>query len=255
MAFEVAGDAYSRFMGRYSSPLAEEFVGLLGIHPGLQALDVGCGPGALTEKLVARLGDSKVFAVDPSASFVAVIQERFPAVEVRRTAAEDLPFPDATFDLVLAQLVVHFMRDPVAGLTEMARVARPGGVVAASVWDHAGGGSPLAVFWRGVLAVDPTARDESGLAGASPGELALLFERAGMTGATSTALSTSVVHPSFEDWWEPYTLGVGPAGDYVARLEPAGQEALRERCRAMLPAAPFTVDAMAWTVWWTKPAG
>ena len=255
MAFEVSGDAYSRFMGRYSSPLAEQFVELLGVHPGQQALDVGCGAGALTEKLVARLGDSEVFAVDPSASFVAMMQERFPAVYIRKAAAEDLPYPDATFDLALAQLVVHFMRDPVAGLAEMARVTRPGGVVAASVWDHAGGGSPLTTFWLAVLELDPTARDESGLAGAAAGGLALLFDRAGMSDATATVLSASVVHPSFEDWWEPYTLGVGPAGDYVARLSPAGREALRDRCRALLPPAPFTLGATAWTVWWSKPTG
>ena len=131
MTFDVVADAYDRFMGRFSEPLADEFVAVAGLRPGQQVLDVGCGPGALTRRLVAALGADAVAAVDPSAPFVAAVQERCPGVDVRRAAAEDLPFDDDTFDLALAQLVVHFMQDPVAGLREMARVTRPGGVVAA----------------------------------------------------------------------------------------------------------------------------
>ena len=155
MSFEVSADAYGRFMGRFAEPLAVRFAALAGVSAGQRVLDVGCGPGALTAELVQRLGPESVSAVDPSASFVAALRERLPAVEVVRASAAALPFPAGRFDAVLAQLVVHFMADPVAGLTEMARVTRPGGVVAACVWDQATGTGPLAVFWEAVRRARP----------------------------------------------------------------------------------------------------
>src|ERR1700729_1943675 len=135
-------------MGRYSEPLAVQFADLAGIGRGQRVLDVGCGPGALTAELVSRAGADAVSAVEPSASFAAAVRERLPGADIRLAAAERLPFATDIFDAALAQLVVHFMADPVAGLREMARVTRPGGVVAACVWDHAGGRGPLAAFWR-----------------------------------------------------------------------------------------------------------
>ena len=147
---------------------------------GERVLDVGCGPGALTRLLVQRLGAAAVSAVDPSESFVTAVRERIPGIDVYRAAAEDLPFADDRFDCAVAQLVVHFMTDPVAGLAEMARVTRPGGLVAACVWDHGTGAGPLSVFWRAVQALDPDARGEATLAGAREGHLAGLFEQAGL---------------------------------------------------------------------------
>jgi SAM-dependent methyltransferase len=248
VGFDVGAEAYDRFMGRYSGPLAEPFAELAGVAAGQRALDVGCGPGALTAELVARLGAEQVTAVDPSASFVAAAQERQPGVEVQQAAAEALPFDDRSFDVALAQLVVHFMKDPVAGLKEMGRVVKPGGVVAACVWDHAGDQSPLTAFWEAVRATSPGARGESELAGARQGHLAELFAQAGLRAIEETVLEVRVEHPSFEEWWEPFTLGVGPAGAYVARLAPRDRERLRERCRELLPPAPFTLAARAWAV-------
>jgi SAM-dependent methyltransferase len=248
VGFEVGADAYHRFMGRYSEPLAAKFVALAGVVEGQQALDVGCGTGALTAELVERLGTGAVSAVDPSESFVEATRSRFPAVDVRRAAAERLPFPDDTFGCALAQLVVHFMKDPVAGLREMARVTRRGGLVAACVWDHAGGAGPLAVFWRAVRELDPHARDESGLAGAREGHLAELFAAAGLLQIESTALTVRVGYASFDEWWEPYTLGVGPAGDYVEQLNATRRDELRAQCAALLPqATPIEIVASAWT--------
>jgi SAM-dependent methyltransferase len=243
--FDVGAQAYDRFMGRYSVGLAAQMADLAGIAPGQRVLDVGCGPGALTRELVARLGPESVAAADPSETFVAAARERNPGVDVRRAAAEDLPYGDGEFDAALAQLVVHFMKDPVAGLREMARV---GGVVAACVWDHAGGQGPLGVFWEAVRALDPDAPDESGLAGAREGHLAELAVAAGLEAIEQTVLAAAVEHESFEEWWEPFMLGVGPAGAYVGRLAPTDQERLRELCRERLPAAPFTVTARAWAV-------
>jgi SAM-dependent methyltransferase len=222
--------------------------GLAGVREGQRALDVGCGPGALTAELVARLGPAAVAAVDPSASFVTSARERNPGVDVRAAAAEELPFGDDEFDAALAQLVVHFMADPVAGLREMARVTRPGGAVAACVWDHAGGQGPLGVFWQAVRTLDPGARDESDLAGAREGHLAELFAAAELHTLEQTLLAVQVEHPTFEEWWEPFTLGVGPAGAYVSGLADAERDRLRELCRSLLPSPPFTVTARAWAV-------
>ena len=158
MSFDVAAEAYDRFMGRYSRLLSPQLADLAGVQGGQRALDVGCGPGALTAELVARLGAASVAAVDPSQSFVAAIRTRFPGVDVHEAPAERLPFADGGFDAALAQLVVHFMSDPVAGLTEMARVVRRDGVVAACVWDHAGQQRPA----QPVLAGRPRDRSRSG---------------------------------------------------------------------------------------------
>jgi SAM-dependent methyltransferase len=246
VSFTVAADAYDRFMGRYSVPLAPQFADFAAVAAGQRVLDVGCGPGALTAELVGRLGPAAVSAVDPSEPFVAAARERHPGVDVRRSAAEQLPFEDQTFDAALAQLVVHFMADPVVGLRELARVTRKDGVVAACVWDHAGGGGPLSVFWDAARELDPDVEDESQLAGSREGHLAELFQAAGLREIEESALSVNVEHRSFEDWWEPFTLGVGPAGAYAAGLDAERQARLRELCREMLPAAPFALSARAW---------
>jgi SAM-dependent methyltransferase len=246
VSFAVSADAYDRFMGRYSVPLAPQLADFAGVAAGQRALDVGCGPGALTAELVSRLGPEPVAAVDPSEPFVAAARERHPGVTVEQGAAEALPFGDQEFDAALAQLVVHFMADPVAGLREMARVTREQGVVAACVWDLAGGHAPLSVFWEAARELDPGVEDESQLAGAREGHLGELFREAGLQDVAEDVLSVDIEHPSFEEWWEPYTLGVGPAGSYAATLEPDALARLRERCRERLPAAPFTLSSRAW---------
>jgi SAM-dependent methyltransferase len=246
VSFDVAADAYDRFMGRYSVHLAPQLAALAGIVAGQRALDVGCGPGALTAELARRTGADSVSAVDPSASFVAAAQARFPDVDVRSASAEDLPFEDGVFDAALAQLVVHFMTDPVAGLREMARVTRSNGVVAACVWDHAGGSGPLAAFWKAAHELGGDVMDESKLAGAREGHLAELFREAGVHAIEAGALEVNVEHRTFEDWWQPFTLGVGPAGAYVAALDEDARTRLRERCRRTLPPAPFVLTARAW---------
>jgi SAM-dependent methyltransferase len=241
----LAADAYARFMGRFSEPLAEQLVELAGVRRGMRALDVGCGPGVLTARLVDRLGADHVAAIDPSAPFVAAARERCPGVDVREGVAEALPFDDGSFDVALAGLVVHFMTDPVRGLREMARV---GGRVGATVWNHASATGPLSTFWRAVKDLDPDAADEATLPGTGEGDLGRLAREAGLHAVDEGRLTTSVPYSSFEEWWEPYTLGVGPAGDHVARLDNAGRAALRARCAELLPDGPFTVDATAWVV-------
>ena len=246
MSFEVAADDYDRFMGRFSGPLALAFVARLETSPGARALDVGCGTGALTALLVERLGAANVAAVDPSGPFVERAAALFPGADVRLANAEQLPFSDDAFDLTLAQLVVPFMQDAVTGIAEMARVTRGGGTVAASVWDHGTGRSPLAPFWRAVEALDPAASDESHYAGVREGDLAVLFADAGLQGIEWDSLTVTVAFESADEWWRPFTLGVSPAGAYVASLTVAERERLRERCLAELPAGAFELDATAW---------
>lgn len=246
MTFDVAAEAYDRFMGRYSVMLSPQLADLAGVGQAQRVLDVGCGPGALTAELVRRVGATSVAAVDPSESFVAAVRARYPGVDVRRAAAEELPFPDGAFDAALAQLVVHFMTDPVAGLTEMRRVTRRGGVVAASVWDHFGGRAPISVLWKAAAALEADVVDESSLAGAREGHLAELFTAAGLRQVEQRDLAVSLEHQTFDDWWEPFTHGVGPAGAYVAGLDTERRAELRERCRRLLPDPPFIVTAHAW---------
>jgi SAM-dependent methyltransferase len=246
VTFAVAADSYDRFMGRYSVQLGPQLADFAGVAPGRRALDVGCGPGALTGELVERLGADGVAAVDPSEPFVAAARERYPGVDVRQASAEHLPFEAGSFDAALAQLVVHFMADPVAGLREMARVTRRGGVVAACVWDLAGGQAPPSTLWRAARELDPDVEDESSLPGVREGHLEELLAAAGLRVVESSTLTAGVPYTSFEEWWQPFELGVGPAGAHVASLDADARAALRDRCRQLVGEPPFTVDGRAW---------
>ena len=246
MSFAVPAEAYDRFMGVHSRQLSPQLADLARLSPDARVLDVGCGPGALTTELVARLGANAVVAVDPSESFVAAARERHPGVDVRRAAAEALPFADRAFDAVIAQLVVHFMTDPVAGLREMARVTRPEGVLAACVWDYAGGRTPVSVFWRASRDLGLGTDGESALAGAREGHLVELFKTAGLRQVEQASLVARVKYASFDDWWGPITLGVGPAGARYKASSPDDRERLRQRCEELLPPTSFEVVSHAW---------
>ena len=241
----MPGEDYDRFMGRYSRPLAQELVDLLGVVRGSRALDVGCGPGALTGVLAERLGPDRVSAVDPSASFVDACRGRLPGVDVRQGTAESLPFDDDSFDVTTANHVVHFMPDPVAGIAEMARVTRPGCWVAATVWDLAGRRAPMAAVWDGLERVAPGDPGEGHLPGATSGELEILLAEAGLTDVVGTELAVTVTHPTFEEWWAPYLHGVGPIGEVVARLAPEDRRRLEADLRQRLGEGPFDVTAVA----------
>ncbi|HYI49951.1 MAG TPA: class I SAM-dependent methyltransferase [Microbacterium sp.] len=246
MSFNVAATAYDRFMGRFSRPLSVAFADWLGLAQGWTALDVGCGPGALTEVLAGRLGAASVSAVDPSEPFVAAIRERLPAVSVVRASAEHLPFGDEAFDLTVAQLVVHFLTDPPGGVAELRRVTRSGGTVALNVWDFEGRRAPQSVFLGALKSVVGDADDEADRAGARHGDLAALLRDSGCRRIEQIELAVTISSPTFEDWWEPYTLGVGPAGAQLLALDPERRRLVHDRCRELVGSGPVHTTATAW---------
>jgi SAM-dependent methyltransferase len=252
--FNIAADLYDRFVGRYSRALSRELIAVAGVEPGRRALDVGCGPGGLTAELAALLGGEKVAAVDPSEPFVEACRARVPGADVRLGQAEQLPFADAEFDVVLSQLVVNFMSDAESGVAEMRRVARPGGTVASCVWDYAGEMMLLRSFWGAAVAVDPEGAgplDEAvSMRWCSPDDLRALWEGSGLDEVETGALVVSAGYEDFDDLWAPLTGGVGPAGAYCASLEPERQDALRAELHRRLgsPAGAFELTARAWFV-------
>jgi SAM-dependent methyltransferase len=252
--FQIAAEAYDRFMGRYGPALAAALIQAAGVAAGQRALDVGCGPGALTRALADALGPDRVAAVDPSPPFVEACRQRVPGADIRLGAAESLPFDDDAFDAVLSQLVVNFMTDAAAGVREMHRVARPGAVVASAVWDYAGEMALLRSFWDSATAVDPegaAARDEGTVMRfAQPQELGGLWREAGLEDVTTGELRVRADYESFDGLWAPLERGVGPAGAYVASLDPPRRAALRDELRRRLgaPAGAFTLPARAWCI-------
>jgi len=252
MAFGNA-DSYARFMGRFSEPLAPEFAHVVRDVRG-RVLDVGCGPGVLTEVLVRRYSAKRVDAIDPTPGFVEAARSRLPGVDVRLGTAEELPYADGSYEVAFAQLVVHFMKDPVRGLSEMARVAR-GGLVAACVWDHAGGRGPLSPFWDCARELDPGAhRDADASPGSTGGDLTRLFQEAGLVDIVEGTLSVTVSMASFDEWWAPYEEPVGSVGDYLATRTPEQVAALKELCRTHLPDGPFDLTAVAWSATARSPS-
>lgn len=247
MSFDVAAEVYDSFMGRYSRPLAALFTESAQLPAGGRALDVGCGPGALTEELARRFGETEVAGVDPSETFVTAAAARHPWADIRHGFAEQLPFDDDTFDATLASLVVHFMTDAAAGAREMVRVTRPGGVVAACVWDFAGGRAPQSRFFAALGSVVTGIDDETDRVGAHAGDLTTLLTDAGCAAVEETELTVTVDYASFDEWWTPYTYGVSPAGKQLAALPELERDAVRARCEELLPPAPFTVTATAWS--------
>ena len=255
-SFRVAGAAYDRLMGRYSRRLAVALTDAAGIAGGQRALDVGCGPGGLTAELVRRLGVYSVAAVDPSEPFVDECRQRNPGVEVRLARAEQLPFGDSTFDVTLAQLVLHFVSDPPAAAAEMHRVLRPNGTAAACVWDFGGGMRVLRAFWDAALEVDADAPDEAtSLRFGRDGEIAALFSASGFGDVRSGSLDVTADYEDFDDLWSGFTGGVGPAGSFCAALAPDQREALRRGLRFRLgePAGAFSLPARAWYATGRKP--
>ena len=248
--FSVEGATYDAFMGRYSTRLAPPFAEAAGVRGGhgTTVIDVGCGPGALTAHLVDLLGPEAVRACDPSPMFVQACAARHPGVDVRAGRAESIPFPSGEADHALAQLVLHFVSEPEQAADELVRVVRPGGTVAACVWDFDEGMEMLRAFWDAALTMDEDAPDEARtLRFGKPREIADLFEGAGLADVVESSLRVTSTYDGFDELWAGFLAGVGPAGTYCVGL-PVGQQ---ERLRAELferlgaPEGSFTLGAVA----------
>jgi len=251
--FRAPAEAYDRFVGRYGAELASGLIALCGVRSGMSAVDVGCGPGALTAALAEQLGAGSVRAADPSDVFVAACRRRAPGVDVVVASAEALPFANDSFDAALSQLVVNFMTDARAGVCEMARVTRPGGVVCSCVWDYAGGMTLLRTFWDAAREVDDAyARADEGsvMRWCREGDLAALWRDAGLSAVADTALEVTASYEDFDDLWNPFLSGVGPAGAFCQSLEDQRRIAVREAMRRRLDVGdgPFELTARAWAV-------
>jgi SAM-dependent methyltransferase len=252
VTFAVAADAYDGFVGRYSYGLCDALAGAVGIAADSSVLDVGAGTGMGTRRLLELVGAERVAAVDPSEPFAAALRERFPEIDVRLAAAESLPFEDGTFGVAVSVLVVNFMSDPAAGVAEMRRVTRPGGIVAACVWDYPGEMRLLRAFWDVAAELDPDGvRDvdeRSRMPFAGRGELGELWRAVGLADVEDGELVVTAEYESFDDLWEPFTRGVGPAGGYASSLEDRRRAALQTEYRRRLdvPDGPFQLSARAW---------
>jgi SAM-dependent methyltransferase len=250
--------AYEGFMGRWSRMLAEQFVAFAGIADARRVLDVGSGTGSLTRAILAAAPNADVVGIDPSAAFIEHATSR-----LRKRArfvvgdAQHLPFEDGLFDACCAMLVLNFIPDQAKALAEMRRVARPGGVLAAAVWDHADGMNMLRIFWEAVDTVDPDKRAmEEPQPTLDRDGLIALWTSAGLRDVTSGSLTFDMAFTGFADYWEPFGLGQGPAGVYLsgtsARVRDAIAGELRQRLLAGGPDRPFTLSARAWAVRATK---
>ena len=257
-------DAYERYMGRWSRLLAPSLVEFSEVREGDAVLDVGCGTGALALAVRDAKKTVEVTGIDPSSAYVAEARDKNadPRLHFATGDAQALNFSDARFDRTMSLLVVNFIPDRERALKEMVRVTKPGGIVSAAVWDYGEGMQMLRVFWDEAVRLDAAAatRDEAHMPLCKKGELAAAWRRAGLYDVRETSLGVTLRFGSFDDYWEPFRLGQGPAGAYVAQLPRERQTELGERLRRRLlgaePDHPIELRASVWAVRGTKaPSG
>jgi SAM-dependent methyltransferase len=251
----AAGESYERYMGRWSRLVAARFLDWLGAPSGAAWLDLGCGTGALTHTILARCAPRSIAAIDQSADFVAHaraatsderVRLRFDVADARK-----LPLPDASVDVAASALMLNFVPDRVAALRELKRVVRPGGLIAFYVWDYPGGGMGfMRAFWTAAIALDDKAA-ELGEGRRFPfctaEGLSALCAEAGLPPVTVTPIEIETRFASFEDYWQPFTLGAGPAPGYCVSLPEDRRAALRQRLMEDVGGeGPVSFTARAW---------
>ncbi|MCX5195559.1 class I SAM-dependent methyltransferase [Streptomyces sp. NBC_00249] len=257
----AAGGAYERYMGRWSRPVADAFATWTGCGDGARWLDVGCGTGALAAAVAARCRPRAVVGLDRSAGFVDAARGAAPAPACFVVAdALSLPVRDGACDAAVSGLALNFLADPDAAVAEWARVVRPGGLVAAYVWDYAGGMELLRHFWAAAVALDPAAAElDEGrrFPGCRPDPLRALWTRAGLADVAVAPIEVPTVFAAFADLWEPFLTGQGPAPGYVATLAPAARDRLRDALGRAVPVrrdGSIALTARAWAVRGRRPA-
>lgn len=256
-----SGEAYEPYVGRWSRLVAREFLHWLALPPFAHWLDVGCGTGALSQTILSHATPAVVHGIDPSEGYLTVarrqvrdVRARFEVGDARQLAADS-----ATYDAVVSGLVLNFIPDAAAGLTEMVRVIKPGGMVAAYVWDYAGKMELMRYFWDAAVTLKPEDRElDEGrrFPLCQPEPLRNVFAEAGLHGVEVRAIDVSTHFRNFDDYWSPFLGGQFPAPDYAVSLSEKGRVALRERLRATLPVeadGAIRLMARAWTVRGRRP--
>lgn len=255
-------EAYERFMGRWSARLAPLLVTWAGVKDGERVLDVGSGTGMLAAAVHRAAPASRIVGIDPAAGYIAFAQARHggATVQFETGDAQKMRFENAAFDRTLSLLVLNFIPDPARALTEMVRVTRPGGTIAAAVWDYGGGMEMLRIFWDEAIALKPEMdkRDERHMPLCRAGELAALWRSHRLENVAEEGLVIDTRFASFDDYWKPFLDKQGPAGAYVAALSADDREALRLRLRRRLIGdggdQPIALTARAWAVRGVVPA-
>lgn len=251
----IRGGAYEQYIGRWSRRVAPRFLDWLDVPAGRKWLDVGCGTGALCAAILDRCAPASVTGVEPSDGFLATAQENLPGhVRLYRGNATAIPLGDGEIDVVVSGLVLNFVPDVRAALVEMARVTAGGGTIGAYVWDYAGGMELIRIFWDAAAAIDPAAgplHEGVRFPMCRPDALTALFARAGLEGVAVTSIDVPTEFRNFDEYWQPFLGGQGPAPAYAMALDDNARTRLRERIRARLPAAAsgsIALTARAWAV-------
>lgn len=252
-----SGGSYDDYMGRWSRRIAPRFLEWVEPGTGLEWLDVGCGTGELSDAIVAHCEPKRLVGVDPSEGFLSAAREKVPdpRVQFRTGEAQSLPFPDASFDVVVSGLMLNFVPDRLAAVVEMKRAARPSGVVAFYVWDYPGGGVEfMRAFWTAAVDLNPAARDlgeDKRFPFCTMESLKALAQEAGLAEVEASAIEAPTHFQDFDDYWRPFTLGTGPAPGYCASLDPEERQQLKGRLQTVLPYArdgTIPLRARAWGV-------
>lgn len=247
--------SYERYMGRWSVQLAPLFVEFAGVRDDDRVLDVGCGTGSLVQAVAHVSRRSQIVGVDPTPDFISFARRRFtdPRIKFDEGSAFQLPYPANSFDRSLSMLVLHLLPTPDKAASEMRRVTKPGGTVAACTWDGAGGMEMVSIFWSEAIRANPgAARAEPPRHCNLKGQLSDLWTATGFRDVEETAIDFWMNFNSFDDFWLPHLEGVGPAGVYIADLSEDGRIALRDGLRKRLLGdradGPLTLRARAWAV-------
>lgn len=257
----AGSDAYERYIGRWSRPVADQFVQWLGVPAGLRWLDVGCGTGALSQAILKRADPATLIGLDPVEAFIERASGTLtdPRASFRLGSAADTGLPDGAADAVVAGLVLNFVPDVGAALAEWRRVLARGGAMGAYVWDYARGMGFIRHFWDAAVAVDPAAaaRDQGGQSGiAGEGQLEAAVRAAGFVAVEARSIATPTVFADFDDLWEPFLGGTGGAPGYVATLNDVHRDAIREQLRQSVSAerdGSIHLEARAWAIRARRP--